>query len=267
MRTYSIAIVTAAVIAGLVVSSAPGAPPPAGKSQSPGFVRIRDAAPIRNTSVLPANEKTTVSPVHYEYAPHSQGASGNCGCGSSGSCGCELSGNCGCGSSSRHCSLDDLLHLDRLTKHSADHGWGRPIKRPIERVSVMYQRYWPQAWYGQGGGGSGGAKQSFYPAVYMPADTAQMGFYYQTVPFWRPNPAMTPPVPWPGHWHQRECGARPAGHFYSQADLPHRSSNSYPVMPLGDGEQAAPQPKPESQPQVPPSPAKKLNQSAQIFFP
>jgi hypothetical protein len=132
---------------------------------------------------------------------------------------------------------------------------------------VLYQRYWPHAGHGHGGGGYGGANKPYYPMVYMPTDTTQLGYYYQRVPFWRPNPAMTPPVPWPGRWHQRECGARPAGHDFSQAVLPHWSSSSYPILHHGGGMQPAPQSQPEGQLQVPPAPPKDLNRSAQNFIP
>ena len=75
---------------------------------------------------------------------------------------------------------------------------------------MTYQRYWPNAWYGQAGSGFTGVNVNYNPAVYMPTDTTQLGYYYQQVPFWRPVPDMVPPVPWPSQWHLRE-GQNPYG--------------------------------------------------------
>lgn len=88
--------------------------------------------------------------------------------------------------------------------HSPDYGWSRPVKYPIHRLAVEYQRYWPQNWYGLPGGGIAPTAPQF-PQVYMPTDTTQLGYTYQRVPAWRPNPSMLPPMPWPTTWHRREC--------------------------------------------------------------
>ena len=101
---------------------------------------------------------------------------------------------------------DKMLHwLHAHGHHSPDHGWGRPVKRPVHRALVMYQKYWPDRWYGTPGSQLAGPGANYYPMVYMPTDTTQLGFYYQQVPFWRPDYRRLPPVPWPGHWHKREC--------------------------------------------------------------
>ncbi len=90
-----------------------------------------------------------------------------------------------------------------------DHGWAPPLKKPmngaatgepgsIGRVPVRYTRYFPAAWTGEQTGARAGFR---YPMVYMPTDTTQLGYYYQQVPTWSPNPGMVPPVPNPAEWH------------------------------------------------------------------
>lgn len=86
--------------------------------------------------------------------------------------------------------------------YSPDHNWSRPVKHPIRRAPVEYRRYWPDKWYGEPGSAS---RKAHYPTVAVPTDTTQLGYYYQRVPQWRPNPGMIPPRPWPSLWHRREC--------------------------------------------------------------
>lgn len=85
-------------------------------------------------------------------------------------------------------------------KHSPDYGFSVPEKNPIYRRGVQYNQYYPAAWYGTPGGGiQPGAP--IYPTVYQPTDTTQLGYYYQHVPFWMPNPNALPPRPIPSQWH------------------------------------------------------------------
>lgn len=88
--------------------------------------------------------------------------------------------------------------------HSPDYGWARVTKMPAQRYAVVYQRYHPDRWYGRPGGGWP-ADAPVYPTVGNPTDTAQLGCYYQHVPYWQPNPARIPPPPHPAQWHQRHC--------------------------------------------------------------
>ena len=120
---------------------------------------------------------------------------------------CGSRGMPGYGYSDKPCKLSIwLLKHDGCT-YSPDHGWSRPAKHPVRRSSVQYQRYWPSKPYGQSGSTVRGGSR--YPSVYMPSDTTQLGYYYQHVPTWRPNPAMLPAQPWPSTWHRRECPMSP----------------------------------------------------------
>ena len=82
--------------------------------------------------------------------------------------------------------------------YSPGHGWAPPKKVAIYRHPVVYQNVWQNR--------ATAAKQGqSYPVVGMPTDTTQLGFYYQQVPQWRPNPAMTPSIPRPSAYHNRTC--------------------------------------------------------------
>lgn len=140
-------------------------------------------------------------------------------CGGDG-CGSGYCSRCGAGGLCRGvkgccngpCGICGLAGALCACKHSPDHGWGRPIKQPIYRTPVTYRHYWPMYWYGESGGGIT-ANMPTFPMAYMPTDTTQLGFYYQRVPTWTPNPAMIPPTPWPAHWHKRECMNNTFGYF------------------------------------------------------
>jgi hypothetical protein len=82
--------------------------------------------------------------------------------------------------------------------YSPDYGFSIPGKYPIHRRGVQYSQYFPAAWYGANG--SLGV-DAVFPMVYQPTDTAQLGFYYQHVPFWMPQPNPLPPRPVPAQWH------------------------------------------------------------------
>jgi hypothetical protein len=88
---------------------------------------------------------------------------------------------------------------EHYCKHSPDHGYSIPGKWPIHRRGVQYNSYYPAAWLGTNGVTLGG--DVVYPLVYQPTDTTQLGFYYQHVPFWMPQPNPLPARPIPAHWH------------------------------------------------------------------
>jgi hypothetical protein len=109
----------------------------------------------------------------------------------------------------RRCHCGRCIHgfLSWLNPHGActvspDHGWAPPGKVALWRRGVAYNKFFPDAWTGQ---------PVVAPAVrvghvYMPTDTTQLGYYYQHVPYWRPNWAMIPPAPNPHQWHRPLCG-------------------------------------------------------------
>ncbi len=147
--------------------------------------------------------------------------------------------------------------------HSPDYGWSRPVKYPIQRLAVEYQRYWPQNWYGLPGGGIAPSAPQF-PQIYMPTDTTQLGYTYQRVPAWRPNPSMLPPMPWPTTWHRRECppnvspyAAPPLVNGYPQPYYPYGPYGVVYGAPVGDGHGAPPAdlPQGENAGDAPPAPA------------
>lgn len=106
------------------------------------------------------------------------------------------------------------------------YGWSRPVRYPIYRLPVHYQKYWPNFWYGQPGVYTPPA-----PMVYQPTDTTQLGFYYQRVPYWQPNPTMVPQFrPWPEQWHYRE---KPMyGSSYLAAYGPGGTYANPPIAPM-----------------------------------
>ncbi|MBX3441169.1 MAG: hypothetical protein KF774_02090 [Planctomyces sp.] len=105
----------------------------------------------------------------------------------------------------RHCVYGFLSWLDPHGKctYSPDHGWSPPGKVAIWRKPVAYHKFYPDAWTGQ----STGAPEMRARHILYPTDTTQLGYYYQHVPYWQPNPGMYPPAPNPNDWHQPLCGA------------------------------------------------------------
>jgi len=81
-----------------------------------------------------------------------------------------------------------------------DHGWEVPGKAPHVRYYSKYSQFHPQNWYGAGTGGKSPAYRR-YPVIGQPTDTAQMGYSYQQVPTWRPQPGAVPGTPNPRNWH------------------------------------------------------------------
>lgn len=90
--------------------------------------------------------------------------------------------------------------------HSPDHGFCPPAKRPIYYRPVAYTQNYPPNWSGQAGYPAQTAGGPAPYSVYWPTDTTQLGYYYQQVPQWYPNPGMYPSTPPnPGEWHQTVC--------------------------------------------------------------
>jgi len=85
-----------------------------------------------------------------------------------------------------------------------DKGWNPPAQYPVNRDGIWYRNMWPQAWYGNPGGGF----IANSPMVYQPTDTTQLGYSYAKVPTWRPI-RMIPPTPCPSNFHARVCVPRP----------------------------------------------------------
>ena len=156
-----------------------------------------------------------------------------------------------------HCNCLHCL-LQRKQKgcnRSPDYGWSPPTETPIVRVPVQYQRYWPNRWTGERHSANEQPAPRF-PTVFMPTDTAQLGYYYHRVPQWSGVNAAPPPEPWPAHWHCRDCpttqqttyrrpiGVRPA----TSTELPNHPN----LMPSPAPIQQQPQP---AHGTVPPAPA------------
>jgi hypothetical protein len=103
--------------------------------------------------------------------------------------------NCDCQSGISPTAFNGFFQ-ERYCKNSPDHGYSPPAKYPLHRRGVQYNAYFPNHWYGTPGASYAGA-----PMVYQPTDTTQLGFSYQHVPFWQPQPGMMPQRPVPAQWH------------------------------------------------------------------
>jgi len=88
------------------------------------------------------------------------------------------------------------LFQEHYCKNSPDHGYSPPAKYPLHRRGAEYTSYFPNQWYG-----TPGARYAAAPVVYQPTDTSQLGYSYQHVPFWQPNPNIMPQRPIPAQWH------------------------------------------------------------------
>ena len=148
------------------------------EANAPGIVRI--TARRAGTDVQPASFHGHRQAVVY-------GGSGNC-----------PPGDCPPG----YCPSCFGLHghgcfQEHYCKKSHDYGYSPPAKYPLHRRGVEYNTYFPNQWYGLPGSGLAGG----YPMVYQPTDTTQLGYTYQHVPYWQPNPNMLPQRPVPAQWH------------------------------------------------------------------
>jgi hypothetical protein len=161
-------------------------------------------------------------------------------CPSDGACpqcrgsGCKHCFGHGCQHGCLGCCLGNKFQEHYCT-NSPDYGYSIPGKYPIERRGVQYVNYFPASWYGSGGGGAAVA----YPMVYQPTDTTQLGFYYQHVPFWMPQPNPLPRRSPPAHWHNY-APAVPASAFHSG----YWRGNAFDGCPVAYGAPAAGSPTP-----------------------
>lgn len=147
---------------------------------------------------------------------------------------------------------------DHYCSHSPDHGYSIPGKWPIQRRGVQYNSYYPAAWHGTEGALAGGVT---YPMVYQPTDTTQLGFYYQHVPFWQPQPNPLPPRPIPPQWHIYAPVAYASQ--FEHGFTTHGGMVVYESTATGTPtliEQPAPQPAPRET--LPPAPPAPLQESA-----
>jgi hypothetical protein len=150
-------------------------------AQETGIVRITDRGTRKVQAAAFQNQGEYLPPVGVAVGPGFH--DGQCQCPECmGKKGWKLGKNC-----EHYCS------------HSPDHGYSIPGKWPINRRGVQYNSYYPAQWLGVNGVTLGG--NVVYPMVYQPTDTTQLGFYYQHVPFWMPQPNPLPPRPIPAQWH------------------------------------------------------------------
>lgn len=219
-------------------------------SGSTGIVRISDGRP-----------RTAVQPTGFH---HESGAAVNSGASFTD---CQAYGSC---KSCQKCQCFSNLFQERYCKNSPDHGYSPPAKYPLHRRGVQYNAYFPQQWYG-----TPGASYAAAPVVYQPTDTTQLGYYYQHVPYWQPNPARMPQRPIPSQWHitapvvhaskfHGGFGGYGAGYGYGCPDC----QMSQPIESTTPGTptevQPGPTPVPGSEPKasVPPSPRQFENSAA-----
>ena len=204
-------------------------------ANTPGIVRISDG-----------RSRMAVQPASFH--GHRQAAV----YGSSDDC---PTGNCPSG----HCQRGYGCFQEHYCKKSPDYGYSPPAKYPLHRRGVEYNTYFPNQWYGLPGGGLAGG----YPMVYQPTDTTQLGFTYQHVPSWQPNPNMLPQRPVPAQWH---IVAPPynANLFSNQGGVPGAMIGNSPIeygttMPIQNGtptpmENMNDAPKPVPEASLPPLP-------------
>jgi len=150
-----------------------------------------------------------------------------------------------------------------------DHGWEVPGKAPLVRRYSTYSRFHPENWYGAGNGGRAAARRR-YPVIGQPTDTAQMGYSYQHVPTWQPQPAAIPGKPDPRNWHWRPNQVNKDGvrtRWVRLVDvwvpldqIPGRTAPQPVPEPMP--ENAAPVPAPETAPQPAPGEPRALNEPA-----
>ncbi len=163
---------------------------------APGVVRITDARPKGVPAQTVGFHGHNLPGQYVEMGGTCP--SGDCPSGYGGCPHCQGGHGWGHHCHAKHAHLKALF-CEHYGKHSADHGFSIPGKTPIYRRGVQYNSYYPSAWYGTPGGGLTGGQA--YPMVYQPTDTTQLGYYYQHVPFWMPNPNVLPQRPIPSQWH------------------------------------------------------------------
>jgi len=165
-------------------------------------------------------------------------------------------GRCGNGGAGHVRGIVSVLSPHGAGLHSPDHGWAPPgrVQLPYPRP-VAYQKWFPDPWTGQPVAYVDGGPRP--PVVYMPTDTTQLGYYYQTVPRWHAYPGMIPSAPNPNQWHQNLCQLQARNGYYGNATQYGTPVNSGPQPTLAD-------PLPPSSNVVPvPGPQPGLEKSAQ----
>lgn len=161
----------------------------------PGMVRITDSRP-RGVPARNAGFHAVGKGEYHDLSNRYYGSGGDCyGYGDCPEC------NGDCDNGHKNCKLKHCFR-EHYCKHSPDHGYMSPGKVPIYRQGVQYNQYFPAGWYGTANGGITGP---VYPTIYQPTDTTQLGYYYQHVPFWQPNPNALPPRPIPAQWHRKSA--------------------------------------------------------------
>lgn len=161
-------------------------------------------------------------------------------------------GRCGNGGSGHIRGVVSILSPHGAGLHSPDHGWAPPgrVQLPYRRP-VAYQKWFPDPWTGQPVAYTEGGPRP--PVVYMPTDTTQLGYYYQTVPRWHPNPNMVPPAPNPSQWHQNLCQLQAQNGYYGNNGVQYGAPvnagpQPTPADPLPPGSNVQPVSPPPMQP-------------------
>ena len=167
-------------------------------AESEGIVRITDGRARTASRQGNGQQVTPVSAFGHHYGQAGASSFDGCPTGNCPTGGCPSGAACQ-GGNCPHCRGGCLSSKfgEHYCKHSPDYGYSPPAKYPLHRRGVEYDRYYPSQWYGAGADYS----QSHAPMVYQPTDTTQLGFYYQHVPFWQPQPNRLPPRPVPSQWH------------------------------------------------------------------
>lgn len=120
-----------------------------------------------------------------------------------------------------------------------------PSIHPVQRDPVIYQRYWPNRWYGMPGGGiAHDAPRA--PVVYVPTDTTQLGYYHQRVPFWTPR-ANAYPTAAPNPYMLHNYSKPPIGYRWYYGSYYWGQPQDIPgVESMSNGQEAAPAPAPKN---------------------
>jgi hypothetical protein len=216
--------------------------------EAEGIIRISDrmVQPISGAVAGNCPQAATAGPVAYSDCP----SYGYEQCGTCGQCW----GRCHC----HHRLKNAVCHI--LQPHggctvSPDHGWAPPGKLALWRRPVAYNKYFPNHWMGY----PAGPPVAPLRQVYMPTDTTQLGYYYQHVPMWVPNPQMIPPAPNPNDWHQPLMGG-PAGaivgtgYVIESAPTEVEADSETPAAPTPPAPEELAEPMPEADDVVPPPP-------------
>lgn len=135
--------------------------------------------------------------------------------------------------------------------------WAAPSRYPVHPGFFYYRRYYPDYWAGQ----PQPVRRKTAKMIFTPTDTTQLGYYYQHVPVWQPNPSMIPPEPHPATWHNWD--KLPANVVWTRRGMGEpigvAAPQQHPFMqrvyaqgnPAGRVNSSAPVSKPDSKPPVP----------------